>query len=294
MYRNNAFKAEILFPRVAVSNQSDKYWVFGRENQQLTENTLRAPGSAAERIKQTISTDNYFCDDHSLARFIPDEERRNFTAGDVEQWATSALMDKIMLDEEVEIATLAADTTQYAAGWSTTLAGANQWSDASNPDPLIAVEAGKAQVRLSGNNPNLIMVGDPVFQVIRKHPSVRDAFKYTKPGAIGIKELASYFDVDQFEVCSAVKVDPQTGLASFVWGKLCVIAYVQPNPSMQDVSFGKTFVWEEAPGTVGGFGTEIGRVNPPSAKSDELAVHNYRTKKVTSNVSAYLVKNAVG
>src|SRR5581483_5519550 len=84
-YRNNTLIADLLFPRVEVVNQADLFWVFGRENQKLAENTLRGPGSGAERIKQTISNTRYFCADHSLARIISDEERRNFQAGDVEQ-----------------------------------------------------------------------------------------------------------------------------------------------------------------------------------------------------------------
>src|SRR5260370_41407284 len=84
LYRNNALVAEQLFPRVEVQRQSDFFWLFGRENQALRENTLRAPGSAAERIQQTLSKTKYFTLDHSLARLIPDEERGNFMAGDLE------------------------------------------------------------------------------------------------------------------------------------------------------------------------------------------------------------------
>jgi hypothetical protein len=89
-YRNNNLVADFLFPRVEVLKQQDYYWTFGRENQKLAENALRGPGSAAERIAQTISKTLYKAQDHSLARVIPDEERSNFMAGDVEQWATQA------------------------------------------------------------------------------------------------------------------------------------------------------------------------------------------------------------
>src|SRR5437899_11293223 len=51
LYRNNSLVAEQLFPRVEVQRQSDLFWTFGRENQAIRENSLRAPGSAAERIQ---------------------------------------------------------------------------------------------------------------------------------------------------------------------------------------------------------------------------------------------------
>src|SRR5947209_20295819 len=109
-YRNNALVAPLLFPRVEVMKQQDYFWTFNRENQKLAENTLRGPGAAAERIVQTLSKTLYKAQDHSLARLIPDEERGNFMAGDLEQWVTNALMDKIALDFENRVATLATAT----------------------------------------------------------------------------------------------------------------------------------------------------------------------------------------
>lgn len=54
LYRNNSMVAEVLLPRVPVEAQSDFYWIFGRENQALRENDLRAPAAPAERIQQTL------------------------------------------------------------------------------------------------------------------------------------------------------------------------------------------------------------------------------------------------
>jgi hypothetical protein len=292
VYRNNAFVAETLFPRLEVNNQTDKYWTFGRENQQIFgEKILRAPGAAAERIVQTLSTAPYACVDHSLARLIPDEERGNFQAGDVEQWATGAVQDKILLDLEDRVATLAIDTASYAAGNSVTLAGAQQWSDYAGSDPLVDVEAGKAKIREAGLVANTMIIGDQVFQKIVNHPDLTDRFKYTTPRILTTADLAAIFGIQNVIVASAVKLSAALA-ATFVWGKNVVLAYTQA-ASMQDPSFGKLFVWTGAPGTVGGFSTEIGRVDPPSRKSDELAVHSYYDIRVTSNISAYLIKNTV-
>jgi hypothetical protein len=293
-FRNNSLVAEVLFPRVEVTNQSDLFWLFGRENQKLSERVLRGPGSAAERIAQTLSNTRYYCPDHALARLIPDEERKNFQAGDVEQWATQYLSDKLLLDEENDVATLAGDTTQYAAGYTVTLAGTSQWSDQASgvSHPIKDVETAKAAIRKSGNAPNVLILGDPVYQQLVTHPDIVARFQYTKPGSVGAAELSSVFGIERVVPASAVLLDA-TDTPQFVWGKNAIVAYAQPNPTMMDVSFGKQFVWTDAPGTVGGFGVEIGRISPPSAKSDELTLHFYRNSKVTSNVSAYLIKNAV-
>jgi hypothetical protein len=49
-------------------------------------------------------------------------------------------------------------------------------------------------------------VGDPVYRKLKNHPAILDAFKYTKSGAIGIQQLAEFFEVEKFLVGSAVSV----------------------------------------------------------------------------------------
>jgi len=292
MYRNNAYVAEFIFPRVEVQKQSDFYWLFGRENQALRENTLRAPGSAAERIQQTLSKTKYFAPDHALARLITDEERGNFMAGDLEQWATQTIMDKLLLDEEINVATLAANTANYAGTNSVTLAGTSQWSDLGNSTPISDVETAKSQIRQIGQEANVMIISDPVYQKLRVHPAIIQRLVYTKGGQVTLQDLAAIFGIERVQLASAIQID-NNGNVSFVWGKHVVLAYAQPNPTPMDVSFGKTFVWTQAPGTVGGFVTEIARETPASKKADELATHFYYGQQVTSNVSGYLIKNAV-
>lgn len=292
LYRNNLYVAEELFPRVEVLRQSDFFWQYGRENQALRENTLRAPGSAAERIQQTLSKTKYFTNDHSLARLIPDEERGNFMAGDLEQWVTQTIMDKLLLDEEINVAGIASSTANYGGSNSVTLAGTSQWSDYGNSTPISDVETAKAQVRQIGQNANIMIVGDPVYQKLRAHPAIVERTKYVKGGQVTTQDMADIFGVDEFFVASVIQID-KNGNISFVWGKHAILAYSQDNPTPADVSFGKTFVWTQAPGTVGGFSTEIARETPASKKADELAAHFYYGQVVTSNISAYLIKNAV-
>lgn len=300
LYRNNTLVAEQLFPRVEVIRQSDFFWLFGRENQALRENTLRAPGSPAERIQQTLSKTKYFANDHALARVIPDEERGNFMAGDLEQWATQAIMDKLMLDEEVNVAALATNTANYAGTNSVTLAGTSQWSDLGNSTPISDVETAKSQIRQIGQEANVMIISDPVYQKLRVHPAILQRMIYTKnsgggaggAGQVTLQDLAAIFGVEKVMLASAIQID-NAGNVSYVWGKHVVLAYCQMNSTPMDVSFGKTFVWTQAPGTVGGFVTEIARETPASKKSDELATHFYYGQQVTSNISGYLIKNAV-
>jgi hypothetical protein len=291
LYTNNMMVAPYIFPRVEVIHQSDFYWLFGRENQAVRENSLRGPGSAAERIQQTLSKTKYFTQDHSYARLIPDEERGNFFAGDLEQWITQTLMSKLLLDLEINVAGIATNTASYAGSNTVTLSGTSQWNTGTGL-PINDVELAKSQIRQIGQAPNFMIIPDPVYIQLRTNPQIVARFANVAGGTITLQQLAIVFDIPNVYLASAVSLD-KNGVPSYVWGKNAIVGYAQPNSSPVDPSFGKMFVWTQAPGTVGGFSTELARETPASKKSDELAVHSYYGIQVTSNISAYLIKNPV-
>jgi hypothetical protein len=137
-----------------------------------------------------------------------------------------------------------------------------------------------------------MIISDPVYKILRAHPAIVDRFKFVNGGQITLQQLAQVFGMEKVVLASAIQID-NAGNRSYVWGKSVVLAYAQPTANFYDVSFGKTFVWTQAPGTVGGFSTEIARLTPASAKSDELSAHFYYGQQVTSNISGYLIQNAV-
>jgi hypothetical protein len=294
-YRNNAnlYVGNLLFPRVEVDNQSDKYWIWGREGQRVGENVLRAPGSAAERVFQSLSTGNYFARDHSLARFITDEERGNFQAGNVEEWATGNLTDKILLDFEKRVAAKATDPNQYPASNKVLLAGATQWNTAGTSFPIDDVLAGHLAIMKAGVRANTLIINPDVWMKLKTHADIKARVSPTQTGPVTTENLAAIFEVQRVLVAAGIELAADLATASFVWGKHAILAYVNESASIMDQSFGKTFVWRQAPGTVGGFQVEIGRINPPSAKSDELAVHSYFDEQLTSPITGYLIQNAV-
>jgi hypothetical protein len=278
-FSQNELVGDLIAPRVLVGRQADKYWVYGREFQELTEKTLRATGAPAQRTRFTLSTGSFFARSHALASDIADEDRAGYQPGDLEQDATQMNISKILLDREDALATKLTDTAQVTN--NTTLAGINQWSDFGNSDPVKDVETGKAQIALTGVKANRMVVGDPVYRKLKNHPAIIDAFKYTKGGAIGVQQLADFFEVEQFLVAGAVKV--VAGTAQFVWGKHAVLAYVSPTPGLKEISAAKTFVWRAAPGTIDGFGVVTGRVPDVTAKADTVGVDWYYDQQITAS-----------
>src|SRR5437588_1722311 len=234
-FRQNELVSDIIFPRVPVGRQTDKYWIHGREGQQLTEKTLRAPGAPARSTRLTLSSDSFFCDSHALKAEIAFEAQSAYSlVGDLRQDATQDLISKILLDKEVAIQTMVTDTAQVTN--NTTLAGAAQWSDPQS-DPLGDVETARQKIMLAGVMPNVMIITPPILQALKNHPEIRDAFKYTTPGSIGIPQLASFFLIDRVLLAAAVQLD-KANAASFVWGKDAVVAYVSPASGNRDISFG--------------------------------------------------------
>ena len=73
-YRNNAYVADRVLPRVGVLKQSDLYAIWGQEMLDDPGDIVRAPTAAAIELKQTVSTTAYLCQDWAASRLVADEE----------------------------------------------------------------------------------------------------------------------------------------------------------------------------------------------------------------------------
>jgi hypothetical protein len=287
-YRNNDLVSDIFFPRVGVQRQTDKYWVWGREAQELTENDLRATGAGAEAVRQALSSDSYSCLSHALKFELADETRANFQAGDAEQQLTQTLQDKILLAKEkrfVDLVTSSAVVTQYVA-----LTAGDKWSDPLNSDPRGDVDLAKDTIMMAGIRANAMVIGPTVFTALRSNEQVLKALAGVRLGVIDEPLLALFFGIDRVIVARAVKYAGAT--ATSLFGAHAFLCHVSPTPGQMDLSFGKTFVWDSAPGTIGGSGVVVGRNPDPTAKSDIVGTDFYYDQKVTAAASGYLIQDA--
>jgi hypothetical protein len=289
-YRIPILLSDIFFPRVPVGEQSGRYYIFGREDQQLLQQDLRGKGAPAQQIIGGLSDDGYFCSSHALAAVITAEDEKNSKIGDLRQRRARTIMNKLLLHKEKRFADLVTDTSKVTQ--NVTLAGADQWNNFDTSKPITNVEAAKSVIRQSGIEPNYGAMGEDVYKQLIVHPSIVDRYKGIRPGSLGAAQLAEVFGIPNLYVVRAVSVD-KAGAASFLFGKSLFLCFVDPNAGTEDPSFGKTFVWESAPGTVGGIGTLTGPINVASAKSQEVSTDFYYDQKATFAASGYLIKNAV-
>jgi hypothetical protein len=284
--------ADQIFPRIPVTKQSNKYFIYSKDSFRILDDARR-PGARANEIDWTLSTDTYFCEGHALAQAIPDELRANADqAIDVDVDTTETLTDLLYLQREIVVAAKATDPTVVTQ--NTTLSGTSQWSDFTNADPIKAVEDQKTTIQKQvGQVPNSLLVSYPVFLALRNHPKIIERFKYAQVGIIQPDHLKSAFNVDSFLIGAAVKNTANEAAAEaldYVWGKNAILFCKPAAPGRRTVSLGYQFTWLFGANTDGFL---VKRYRDESRTADIVEVQLYYDAKVVAANAAYLWLSAV-
>jgi hypothetical protein len=292
-YRLPGFLSDLLFPRVLVPDQTGRYYKFGREAQEKLGQSLRKKGSGAQQITEVVSDDTYTSEDHSYASVLAAEDEAASKIGNLLERRTRLCSRRVLLDKEAE-AFAAITNVSLITQYDSLDDAAEQWIDLENSNPLTNVEvAREAILDGCGEDPNVMVIGKTVFAALRQHTLIRDAFKYTTPGSIGLAQIASYFGIANAYYARGSYLTKAGVVTRFI-DKDVFLAYVSPAEGMEDPSFGKSFFWEGAPNAVGGVGTLVGPLGVPSAESREVSVHMWFGQKVTMPGAAYVIKKAGG
>ena len=291
-YRNLQYVADAVFPVVPVSKQSNKYFIYSKDNFRTLDDARR-PGARANEIEWMLSTDTYYCEGHALAQAIPDELRANADqAIDVDVDTTEMLTDLIYLQREILVASKATDNSIITQ--STTLSGNSQWSDFTNSDPITAIEDQKATIlKQIGQLPNSILVSYPVFKSLRNHPKIIDRFKYSQVAVVQPDHLKSVFNVDNFYVGAAIKNTAKEGGADsldYIWGKNALLFYKPPVAGRRTVSLGYQFTLAFGSNSAGFF---VKRYRDEARTADIVEVQLYFDAKIVAASAAYLWLSAV-
>jgi hypothetical protein len=291
-YRNTQYVADSVFPVVPVTKQSNKYFIYSKDNFRTLDDARR-PGARANEIEWTLSTDTYYCEGHALAQAIPDELRANADqAIDVDVDTTELLTDLVYLQREILVASKATDPAVITQ--TATLSGTGQWSDYTNSDPITAIEDQKATIlKQVGHLPNSLLVSYPVFKSLRNHPKIIDRFKYAQVGVVQPDHLKSVFNVDNFYVGSAIKNLAKEGATDnldYIWGKNALLFYRPPVAGRRTVSLGYQFTMAFS-GNSEGF--IVKRYRDEARTSDVVEVQLYFDAKVVAASAAYLWLAAV-
>ena len=182
----SAFIADKVFPSVAVQKQSDRYFVYFREDWYRDEARKRVYGDESAGGGYRIdNTPSYYCDIWAYHKDVTAQDRANSDSPlSPDEDATVFLTQKLLLKREVEWA-----TRFFATGiWGTEYTGASAtsgnsrlyWSsDDSDPigdisDMQIAIQAA------TGYKPNVLALGPYVYKELRNHADILDRISTPK------------------------------------------------------------------------------------------------------------------
>lgn len=249
----SAFVANQVFPMVPVQKQSDRYFVYKREDWFRDEAQLRAPATESAGGGYDIdNTPQYFCQKYGYHKDVTEEDRVNSDAPlNADQDASDFVTNKLLLRREIAWASSYFTTGVWTTEYTGVVAapGANQflqWNDA-NADPISDIDNRQTSImELTGYKPNVLVLGAWVYKALKNHPDILDRIKYTQKGIVTLDLLATLFDVDKVLVATAVKNASAKGVAesnSFIFGKHALLCYAAPRPALKTPSAGYTFVW---------------------------------------------------
>lgn len=283
------FVADMLAPRVPVTQRSFQYVVFDRSGQRHV-STLRLPGQRPMQIRMAYSTDKYFCDSHAVEAPITREAGENAALlnFNLKQKATEHSIAGIQLDREFEVNGIFKTGITNTEAFAT---GTTQWSDYTGVShPIQDVAEAKFVVSKSGVEANMLVLGPDVIKALTNHPDLVDRFKFTNPtGNLSLDQISAALQIKVVRA-GALVVDGND-VPSFVWAQMGVLAYNQQVSSQQDISAAKTFVYVGQ----GIDGYEVLDFPDPyfSAKRDIISVDMVYDTKLTAQETVFTLTNVV-
>src|SRR6266576_1252170 len=313
-WQDQALYGERIMPVTPVRTPSGRYRTFDRSNW-LVHESRREPGTVANEIQGAKwSEDNFHTEEQSLQVPIFDEERQQLTSQggladpvfggalqlNPELDATALATRSLLLAHELRVSTLVRDAANYGTDNKIDLSGgggAGQYDNytggvASTSNPVANImTAMRAIYSGTGRYPNTIVIPALEMSYIENHPRIVDRFKtfsLTQPDAF---QKLTGFDGTILPVDShyntANNLDSTINIQPF-WGKDVWVGIVDPNPTLNQFTFGKTFAQIYPDGSTRP--TDRWREEP--RKADIIRVSYKWDLKIVSALAGYLIKNA--
>lgn len=237
------------------------------------------------------SVDDYGLDDTipiadiEVAAVARAENRSNY---DPESAAAQGLTNLLQLGREVRAAAVVQDPNNYSVGRKVTLAGTSQFSDFANSDPYAVIDAAMDGTLIY--RANHIIMGQPVWSVVKRHPKLIQAVKggLTDEGAITKAQFADLFEIPlenlligQSQVNTAKK--GQNPTLNRVWGKSIQCLYLDTAKQTADDS---VISW--------GFTAEYGTPVSGSIEDPNIGLKGGKRVRVGESVKEFVCAKDVG
>ena len=275
----NNFIADKVFPTVGVERQSDKFYVYDRDNMNRTGDVkVLAPRTEVNRIGMSISNSSYYANVYGLAMDFDQQTLANEDAAlDIRSAGAQTLATRLMIHREEQFAT----NFFSASIWGSESTPTNLWSDYTDGTPIEDVVNARRtmQLKSGGYKPNTMVVGKEVRDILINHPAIlarlNGGATTANTALITDAKLAEIFEVENFLVMEAVKNDSVEGVAesnSFIGGKHALLVHGPRNSGLMTPAAGLTFAWNNIPGA-NNMGITVESFSDDALKRQQVAEH---------------------
>ena len=290
-YADNVTIAGAIAPIVTVDKQGDLYSIFSRADAFRTEEDARSPGTEANKITRTISSDNYYAQNYALKYPITLEDRENADPVFRQNlWNDAAMYvtDKLMLSWEVRVAAMVNATTNVGSSAGV----ASEWDVADSSDPIGDLHTAMDNVQdLTGQRPNKLVFGLDAWRSIRRNDQILNRLFGTNNGGgyPSVAQVANLVEVDEIHIGRAYRNtanEAQAEVLAKVWGDNVLACYTPSAPSRDRPSFMYSYRW--ATGGLPNMQAER-HAYDTKTKTEEVEVGYYQDEKITGDEYAFLL-----
>lgn len=246
--------ADLASPVITTPKASNKYPIWDAQNafRRVLPNA-NAPGGQVAELNPTLSITPYTTVEYALAGFVTTEVIANADAPlDPYRATVKRLMDALILEREIRVATLLQTTANWNSNVLTTVLAANKWNGGSGSDPI-----GDLQliIQKSALPVTRIIWSELLDQTFTKNPAVQNKI-YTKQNVLALPVgsdpmLQSQLQLPPITV-GRMKYFASGTSTSYVWGSHAVLVHEAANVAVDDVATCKTFRWTGNPATPDG------------------------------------------
>jgi hypothetical protein len=259
-FRNRELVADKVAPRITVNAQSNKYRVFGK-NQNLTAEARWFPGTIPNAIETRWSEGTYFAELRKLRTLLLDTEVRNADGDlDLRTKYTENVTNAIALAREKRVADLFTTAGNYSAGQKITKTGGSEWDQASvvsTAQPLIDIMALISKVVINAMVPAsalTVIIPEPVYlTALWQNAGILARVQYSNTGVVTtdlLKQLLGVKEVIQVASMSAgpgpevADSDVVSGFTmTYLWGDTVWVGLINEGQNDNVPSFARSFNW---------------------------------------------------
>lgn len=271
--------ADRVFPVIPVNDIAGNYFEFNRGDWFRIEARERAPGTPSAGAGWRVTNRPvYQARVYAVHQDLDDQTRAAApNIFNLERSYTEFVTQNLMLMKEQKWANNFFKTGVWGrdrAGVSASPTGTQflQFDQsASNPIQLFRSEE-TLMASTQGLRPNVLVLGQAVYDVLLEHPLVVDRMKYTQAGLVTDQLLAALLGVDRILVATAIvnsAAEGATDAFDYIYGKSALLAYAAPNATINQPSAGYIFSWTGYLGA-GAFGNRIKNFRMEEIESNRI------------------------